>query len=68
LYDKRGTECHKFDFARYRASCFRMQIKIAIADDHPMIIKGLQNMLANYPHITLTATYANGAVLLEGLR
>jgi DNA-binding NarL/FixJ family response regulator len=45
-----------------------MQIKIAIADDHPMIIKGLQNMLANYPHITLTATYANGAVLLEGLR
>lgn len=45
-----------------------MNIKIAIADDHPMIIKGLQNILANYPHITLTATYPDGALLLEGLR
>jgi len=45
-----------------------MHIKIAIADDHPMIIKGLQNMLGNYPHILLTATYPNGALLLEGLK
>lgn len=43
------------------------QIKVAIADDHPMIIKGLQNMLATYPHIQLIETYLNGALLLEGL-
>jgi DNA-binding NarL/FixJ family response regulator len=44
-----------------------MQIKIAIADDHPMIIKGLQNILAAYPHICLIATYRDGTELLEGL-
>ncbi len=45
-----------------------MQIKIAFADDHPMIIKGLHNILANYPHIALIATYPNGTELLEGLK
>ncbi len=44
-----------------------MQIKVSIADDHPMIIKGLQNMLATYNHIDLIATYLNGSLLLEGL-
>jgi DNA-binding NarL/FixJ family response regulator len=44
-----------------------MQIKVAIADDHPMIIKGLQNMLATYPHIHLIDTYLNGSLLMEGL-
>lgn len=44
-----------------------MQIRIAIADDHPMIIKGLENMLAGYAHITLTGTYAEGGELLESL-
>lgn len=44
-----------------------MHINIAIADDHPMIIMGLQNILATCPHIHLTATYPNGTLLLEGL-
>jgi DNA-binding NarL/FixJ family response regulator len=44
-----------------------MQIKVAIADDHPLIIKGLQDTLATFPHILLTATYPNGDQLLEGL-
>src|SRR5690606_14935525 len=44
-----------------------MQIKIAIADDHPMVIKGLQQMLVNYPKIIMIATYHDGAALLEGL-
>ncbi len=44
-----------------------MQIRVAIADDHPMIIKGLQNMLAGYPHIILTDTYADGGELMEHL-
>jgi DNA-binding NarL/FixJ family response regulator len=45
-----------------------MNIRIAIADDHPMIIGGLQNMLSNHSHIVLTATYANGEELLKGLQ
>ncbi len=43
------------------------QIRIGIADDHPMIIDGLQNMLPRYPHITLTGSYENAAALMEGL-
>ncbi len=43
-------------------------IHIAIADDHPMIIGGLENILSRYPHIVLTGTYNNGTSLLEGLR
>src|ERR1700744_6463498 len=45
-----------------------MNIKVAIADDHPMIISGLQNMLSNYPHISLTDTYPTGTELMEGLK
>jgi DNA-binding NarL/FixJ family response regulator len=45
-----------------------MSIRIAIADDHPMIIKGLENMLSHYPHLELTGRYANGTELLERLK
>ena len=45
-----------------------MNIKIAIADDHPMIIGGLQRILAQLPHMLLAGTYANGKELLEGLQ
>lgn len=45
-----------------------MNIRIAIADDHPMIIGGLKNMLSVYPHITLAGTYVTGADLLKGLQ
>ncbi len=44
-----------------------MNIKIAIIDDHPMIIGGLQKMIANYTHITLTGTYSDDQELMEGL-
>ncbi len=43
------------------------KIKIAIADDHPMMIQGLQHVLLRYPHIALTGTYPNGNELLTGL-
>lgn len=43
------------------------KITIAIADDHPMIIDGLKNILQLYPHIILTGSYLNGEALLEGL-
>lgn len=45
-----------------------MSIKVAIADDHPMIISGLQNMLSNYPNVALLHTYATGTELLDGLK
>ncbi len=45
-----------------------MSIRIAIADDHPVVTKGLQNMLLNYPHISVTGIYSNGGELLSGLK
>jgi len=45
-----------------------MQIKIAIAEDHPMMIQGLKYMLLRYPHVDLISTYLNGVELLEGLQ
>jgi DNA-binding NarL/FixJ family response regulator len=44
-----------------------MSIYVSIADDHPMIIDGLQNILPNYPDIVLKGSYKNGNALLEGL-
>ncbi len=44
-----------------------MNIRIAITDDHPMIIQGISNMLSNYDHITVTGTYMDGKELFEGL-
>ncbi|XZF12745.1 response regulator [Chitinophagaceae bacterium MMS25-I14] len=45
-----------------------MNIRIAMADDHPMVINGVKDMLAGYPHLRLVATYLNGTDLLEGLK
>src|SRR5690606_30891923 len=42
-------------------------IDIAIADDHPLVINGLKNILPAYPHIRLVGTYANGKELMAGL-
>ncbi len=44
-----------------------MSIRISIADDHPLVVNGLQNILPMYPHIELIGTYPNGAALLKGL-
>lgn len=44
-----------------------MTIKIAIADDHPLVIKGLHHILNNSPHMTITGSYANGPDLMNGL-
>ncbi len=44
-----------------------MHITISIADDHPMIIDGLQNILPHYPNIVLKGSYKNGTSLLAGL-
>ncbi len=45
-----------------------MSIKLMIADDHPLIISGLQNMLRHFPDIEIVGTFETGKELLEGLR
>ncbi len=44
-----------------------MQIKLAIADDHPMIVDGLKSILSEYGHITFCGAYTNGEALIAGL-
>ncbi len=44
-----------------------MIINVAIADDHPLILKGLQNMLQSAPGICITKTYSDGEALLADL-
>jgi len=43
-------------------------IKIAITDDHPIVIDGLLNALYDVSGIDVVATYNNGAALLKGLQ
>jgi len=44
-----------------------MSIRIAITDDHPLVIIGLKQVFSAYGHIEVQATYNLGAALLEGL-
>jgi len=44
-----------------------MTIKLAIADDHPMIIQGLIGILQPHSHLELIGTYGTGTLLLRGL-
>lgn len=44
-----------------------MSIKVIIADDHPMIITGLTNMLSGYEQIDILGAYYNGDQLLAAL-
>ncbi len=44
-----------------------MIIKICITDDHPLAIKGLENMLAAFDHIQVLSSYSSGEKLLKGL-
>lgn len=45
-----------------------MSIKVAILDDHPLILKGLENILATTGNISLSGTYYNGTDLLESFK
>ncbi len=44
-----------------------MKIKIAIADDHPLVINGLHHILANCADMEIMGSYTDGAKLLTGL-
>ena len=43
-------------------------IKIAIADDHPLVINGLKLILASNNKMELAGSYNNGRELLKGLK
>jgi len=44
-----------------------MKIKVAIADDHPLVINGLRHILGNCADMEITGTYNDGAELLAGM-
>src|ERR1043166_6863511 len=44
-----------------------MKIRIAIADDHPLVINGLHHILSNCADMQITGSYANGRELLAGI-
>ncbi len=45
----------------------KMGIKIAIADDHPLVINGLHHILANSADMVISGSYTNGKELMAGL-
>jgi len=44
-----------------------MKIRIAVADDQPLLIKGLEQLLTNNDDILLTGSYTTSAELYKGL-
>jgi DNA-binding NarL/FixJ family response regulator len=44
-----------------------MSIKLAIVDDHVLIVQGLKHLLQQHADIIITATYTTGQALLESL-
>lgn len=45
-----------------------MSLKLAIADDHPIVANGIRSILRDAPHITITDIYSNGQSLLDGIK
>ena len=45
-----------------------MITKIAITDDHAMILRGIETMLADTPEISVVGTYENATVTLENIK
>jgi len=43
-------------------------IKVSIADDHPIVLNGLQNILKDFRTLEITGVFRNGKELLNGLR
>jgi DNA-binding NarL/FixJ family response regulator len=44
------------------------KIKIAIADDHPIVVEGISNLLRSQKDFGIIATYHSGEALLNGLK
>ncbi len=45
-----------------------MPIKVALADDHPLVAEGISRILNATPHIQVIATYPDGDSLLQGIK
>ncbi len=45
-----------------------MKIKVAIVDDHSMVLKGLQQILSAYPVIEITGLYEDGILFMNSLQ
>lgn len=45
-----------------------MVIRVAVTDDHPMVIAGLQHVIDTTTHIKMVQSYVSGVELLEGLK
>lgn len=45
-----------------------MSIKVFIADDHPIVLEGIQKILADCTDISIDRAFFNGHDLLEGLK
>jgi DNA-binding NarL/FixJ family response regulator len=45
-----------------------MSLKLAIADDHPIVANGILSILRDVPGITVTDIYNNGHSLLNGIK
>ncbi len=44
-----------------------MSIRLAITDDHEMVLKGIETMLGNTPEINVVGTYKNAAETIENI-
>lgn len=42
-------------------------MKVAIADDHPIVANGLKRVLSDFPHIEVVGVYTSGNALLQGI-
>tara|TARA_R110000751_G_scaffold264692_3_gene363754 strand:- start:1234 stop:1869 length:636 start_codon:yes stop_codon:yes gene_type:complete len=45
-----------------------MKIKIAITDDHVMVLKGIETMMSNTSEVCIVATYSNAQDTIDGLK
>ncbi len=45
-----------------------MKIKIAITDDHVMVLKGIETMMNTTSEVSVIATYANAQETIDGLK
>lgn len=44
-----------------------MKIRVAIADDHPLVVNGLHHILTNCTDMEVVGSYTNGRELLRGI-
>src|SRR6187551_2895267 len=45
-----------------------MQIKVSIADDHPVVANGIKNILNDFEHLEVLEVYGSGQALLQGIK